>query len=154
MITVLLFLVTVVSVAQNSISGTVVDNNNESIVGVNVIIQGTDKGVQTDMNGKFEIKNVPSGNFKLVISFIGFKTKVIDATASNNLGISWSSTTGGTFTGGSTLTPTYTPSAADILAGSVTLTLTATGNTPCGDETSTMILTIDPLPTPGPIWHN
>ncbi|MCF2874644.1 MULTISPECIES: TonB-dependent receptor [unclassified Tenacibaculum] len=85
MTTVLLFLATVVSVAQNSISGTVVDNNNESIVGVNVIIQGTDKGVQTDMDGKFEIKNVPSGNFKLVISFIGFKTKVIDATASNNL---------------------------------------------------------------------
>jgi len=73
--------------------------------------------------------------------------------ASNNAGVIWSSTTGGTFTGGSTLTPTYTPSAADILAGSVTLTLTATGNAPCNDAISTMVLTINPSPTTGPINH-
>ena len=84
----------------------------------------------------------------------GSSHTIVGATASNNTGISWSTTTGGTFSGGSTLTPTYTPSAADITAGSVTLTLTATGNVPCADAISTMILIIVPTPTPGPIYHN
>ena len=88
MTTLLFFLAMVSSVAQNnSISGTVVDNNNELIVGVNVIIQGTNKGVQTDINGKFEIKKVPASNQKLVISFIGFKTKIITVTPPSNLTI-------------------------------------------------------------------
>jgi len=68
------------------------------------------------------------------------------SSASNNAGVSWSSSGTGAFTNGTTLTPTYTPSAADILAGSVTLTLTATGNTPCSDATSPMVLTIVPAP--------
>ena len=84
----------------------------------------------------------------------GLTHTISGASASNNAGISWTSTGTGTFTGGSTLTPTYTPSAADIAAGSVTLTLTATGNAPCGDVISTMTLTINPTPITGPIYHN
>jgi hypothetical protein len=73
--------------------------------------------------------------------------------ASNNTGLSWTTSGTGALSGGNTLTPTYTPSAADIAAGSVTLTLTATGNTPCNDAISTMILTINPSPITGPINH-
>ena len=73
--------------------------------------------------------------------------------ASNNTGVSWTTSGTGTLSGGNTLTPTYTPSAADIAAGNVTLTLTATGNSPCSDAISTMVLTIDPSPTTGPINH-
>ena len=73
--------------------------------------------------------------------------------ASNNTGLSWTTSGTGTLSGGNTLTPTYTPSAADIAAGSVTLTLTATGNTACNDAISTMILTINPSPITGPINH-
>ena len=72
---------------------------------------------------------------------------VISATATNYSVISWTSTGTGTFVGGTTLTPTYTPSAADIAAGNVTLTLTALGNSPCSDATSAMVLTIIPAPT-------
>jgi len=71
---------------------------------------------------------------------------VSGATATNYSSLTWSSSGNGTFTGTSTLTPTYTPSAADIIIGSVTLTLTATPGAPCfTDATSTMLLTIDPL---------
>jgi len=42
-------------------------------------------------------------------------------------GCSWTTSGSGSFTGVNTTTPTYTPSAADISAGSVTLTMTATG---------------------------
>ena len=73
--------------------------------------------------------------------------------AANYSSIGWASTGTGTFTNGTTLTPTYDPSAADIAAGSVTLTLTSIGNAPCSDATSTMVLTINPLPVTGPIIH-
>lgn len=71
---------------------------------------------------------------------------VFDATASNYSAINWSHNGSGVLVGGNTLTPSYTPSAADALAGSVTLQLTAFGNAPCGDVTDTKILTVSPLP--------
>ena len=73
--------------------------------------------------------------------------------ASNNTGLSWTTSGTGSFNPTNTLTPIYTPSAADIAAGNVTLTLTATGNSPCNDAISTMILTINPSPITGPINH-
>ncbi|MDC3229259.1 hypothetical protein OAT87_01490, partial [Flavobacteriaceae bacterium] len=69
------------------------------------------------------------------------------ATASGFDSISWSSATGGTFINGTTLTPTYTPTAGDIGLGSVTLTLTATSVAPCaGTVTDEMVLTIQNQP--------
>ena len=43
----------------------------------------------------------------------------------------WTRSGDGTFTSSSSLTTTYIPGASDILNGTVTLTLTASGNTPC-----------------------
>ena len=69
------------------------------------------------------------------------------STATNYSVVTWSSSGTGTFSNVNSLTAaTYTPSATDITAGSVTLTLTATGNSPCGNVTSTKILTITKLP--------
>lgn len=70
------------------------------------------------------------------------------ALVANESSVLW--TTSGTGTIGSPTSPngaTYTPSPADILAGSVTLTLTAYGNSPCGNATSNKTLTIRRLPT-------
>jgi trimeric autotransporter adhesin len=67
---------------------------------------------------------------------------VTGASATNNSGVNWTTSGDGTFLNGTTLTPTYTPGVADILAGTVTLTLTATGNAPCANATSNMTLTI------------
>ena len=71
---------------------------------------------------------------------------VFDATASNYSAINWTHNGSGVLVGGNTLTPSYTPSAADALAGSVTLQLTAFGNIPCGDVTDTKVITVSPLP--------
>ncbi len=68
--------------------------------------------------------------------------------ASNYTSVLWTSSGTGTFTNDTSLTTcTYTPSAADITAGSVTITLTANGNAPCGAVTSSKTLTIRALPT-------
>jgi hypothetical protein len=56
---------------------------------------------------------------------------ITTATASNNVGVQWSTSGDGTFTGGNTITPTYTPGPSDNNNGSVILTLVATKNFPC-----------------------
>jgi hypothetical protein len=72
---------------------------------------------------------------------------ITGASATNQASVNWTSSGTGTFTNGTTLTPNYTPSAADISAGSVTLTLTAVGNSPCANAVSAKSLTIITAPT-------
>jgi hypothetical protein len=72
---------------------------------------------------------------------------VNDATASNYNTISWTENGAGSITGGvNTLTPTYTPAAGDI-GGTITLTLTATGNGPCANISDAKFLYVDRTPT-------
>ena len=61
----------------------------------------------------------------------------------------WTSSGNGSFLGGATnLNARYCPSAADIAAGTVTLTLTSTGQqSPCGEATAEVIVTINPRPS-------
>ena len=70
------------------------------------------------------------------------------ASASNQSGILWTSSgTAGTIANANSLVnATYTPSAADIAAGFVTLTLTANGNGNCVAATSTKTVTINAMP--------
>ncbi|MBK8498602.1 MAG: gliding motility-associated C-terminal domain-containing protein, partial [Flavobacteriales bacterium] len=58
----------------------------------------------------------------------------------------WSGGTGTFSPSANTLNATYTPGAADIAAGQVTLTLTTTGNGNCAPATSTRIITYTPAP--------
>ena len=70
-----LFLSLGMALAQNTISGTVFEDNGEPCIGATVMIQGTKQGTKTDMNGKFSIA-VPSGK-KIVISYIGMVTQTL-----------------------------------------------------------------------------
>ncbi len=74
---------------------------------------------------------------------------ISDATAANYSSLAWTTSGTGSFDHADQINPTYTPSGADITAGSVVLKLTANGNVPCLAATpSTMTLTIHPLPVP------
>ena len=67
------------------------------------------------------------------------------ASASNYATLTWTTSGSGTFSNITQLNPTYFPSAADVAAGSVTLTLTANSNSPCATNPSdTFVLTITP----------
>jgi hypothetical protein len=61
-------------------------------------------------------------------------------------GGAWSSSGTGTFSpNATTLNATYNPSSGDVTAGTVTLTLTSTGQlAPCGAATAQVVVTIDP----------
>lgn len=58
-----------------SVTGTVVDQNGEPLMGVNVIEKGTTNGTMTDMDGRFTL-SVP-GNATLQISYIGYTTEEV-----------------------------------------------------------------------------
>ncbi|GAP44201.1 hypothetical protein TBC1_112367, partial [Lentimicrobium saccharophilum] len=64
------------------------------------------------------------------------------ATATDYTSLLWTSSGTGTFDDATILAATYTPSAADIAAGSVTLTLTAQSAAPCVEASDAMVLTI------------
>ena len=49
------------------------DTNNSPLIGANVILEGTSLGAATDDKGKYEIKNIPTGNYTITVSYIGFR---------------------------------------------------------------------------------
>src|SRR5687768_4366480 len=77
----ILFLLTASVFAQNgTISGTVTDaKSGETVVGANVVIQGTTVGSATDIDGKFNIQNVKPGTYDLSVTFVTYKAHVIPA---------------------------------------------------------------------------
>ena len=88
----LLFLLTSISTfaQSNTITGTVSDTDGMPLPGVNVIVKGTNNGVQTDFDGEYSIK--ASEGDVLVFSFVGMITAeitvqqatTIDATLEQN----------------------------------------------------------------------
>ncbi len=61
---------------QIAVTGTIADEQGETMPGVNILIKGTTTGVITNVDGKFNI-NVPDANTVLQISFVGYTTQEI-----------------------------------------------------------------------------
>jgi gliding motility-associated-like protein len=68
---------------------------------------------------------------------------ISSSSSQNVINYQWNTTGSGVFSNPNTLHPVYTPSPADISAGSVILTVTANSTFPCANVTDTMILTIN-----------
>ncbi|MBX2842587.1 MAG: SusC/RagA family TonB-linked outer membrane protein [Flammeovirgaceae bacterium] len=58
------------------VSGVVIDDEGESLVGATVLLKGTTQGTITDINGKFQLQ-VPDEVSVLQVSYIGFKDKEV-----------------------------------------------------------------------------
>ena len=66
---------------SGSITGRILDEeNNDPLIGANVIVVGTTMGAATDLNGNYLIQNVPVGAVSLNVSYIGYEEKSIDLT--------------------------------------------------------------------------
>ncbi len=64
---------------EGTIRGTIKDiKSKEDLVGATVFIEGLGKGTAADINGFFSISRVPAGNYKLKVSFVGYKIKFIE----------------------------------------------------------------------------
>lgn len=82
---ILLFTLTLFTQAQSgSVSGTITDNTNVSLFGANLMIKNTTIGMQTNENGNFTITPLQDGNYVLVVSSLGYKTREINFSITNN----------------------------------------------------------------------
>lgn len=59
-----------------SVSGTIVDEFGEPIIGANVLVQGTTNGAVTDLDGNFTISGVSSAD-QLVVTYIGYAQQTL-----------------------------------------------------------------------------
>lgn len=67
---------------KKKVSGIILDNNGEPIIGASILVKGTTLGTITDLDGKYSLDNVPE-NATLEISYIGYKTQALKATDKN-----------------------------------------------------------------------
>lgn len=68
--------------ANMTISGTIVDEKGEPLIGASIIPEGlTGVGTTSDLDGNFTFENFPSG-YNVEISYVGYKTQKLDPSTS------------------------------------------------------------------------
>lgn len=73
-----------VAMAQSKVTGTIVDEAGEPIIGASIVVKGSLTGTVTDIDGHFTLNDVPE-NAKLEVSYVGFRSQTL--TPSSNLNI-------------------------------------------------------------------
>lgn len=69
-----------------TVKGQVRDKTGETIIGANVVVDGTTNGVMTDIDGRFELTDVPEDG-KIKVTFVGYKAQVISVKGKKELNI-------------------------------------------------------------------
>ncbi|MCM1077577.1 MAG: TonB-dependent receptor [Bacteroides sp.] len=75
-----------VTAQTKSVTGTVVDESGEPVIGANVAVKDTKLGTVTDFDGNFALNNVP-GNAVLVISYVGYTTEEVSVAGKNVINV-------------------------------------------------------------------
>lgn len=65
-------------------TGQVIDENKEPMIGVSILIVGTSTGTVTDFDGNYTL-NVPKDSKELQFSYVGYETKVITIPVNSNV---------------------------------------------------------------------
>jgi iron complex outermembrane receptor protein len=88
-ITILLLVAYINLFAQFNLSGTIADEQGNFLPGASVKIQNTQFGAGTDSNGSFTIKNIPAGEYIILVSFVGFENYInsIEIESDKNISI-------------------------------------------------------------------
>ena len=68
------------------VTGKVLDENGEPVIGASIKVTGTTTGTITDFDGNFTLNNVPKGA-KIEISYIGYLTQTVEAKGNEPLTI-------------------------------------------------------------------
>lgn len=81
----ILALSSIVTVAQTRpLSGTVIDENDEALIGATVKVEGTNQATATDVDGKYTVAVKTGGKVTLSISYIGYKTATVEVGPEEN----------------------------------------------------------------------
>ncbi len=68
-----------------TVTGTVIDENDEPLIGVNVVVEGTSTGTATDFDGNFSLQ--VDRNAKLTFSYIGYMSQTVNVLGTGPLRI-------------------------------------------------------------------
>jgi len=75
--TLFMFVFAVNTYAQNPLQGIVTDaETGESVIGCNILLQGTTIGTITGMDGEYAFKNIPNGTYNVIYSFISYEKQI------------------------------------------------------------------------------
>jgi len=72
-----------ITFAQNTISGSVTDSNNQPISGANIKVVGDSAGTVSDADGKFTLDTSKTGSLTLEVTSVGFESKSVKLASSN-----------------------------------------------------------------------
>ena len=82
----LVLLLANIVLAQTSISGTVVDaENQEAIPGANIIVVGSNTGAVADFNGNFTLNTSADFPLMLQVSYIGYGSQTVEVLSADEL---------------------------------------------------------------------
>ena len=73
---IVMLITTGVAIAQQSITGSVVDEDGVTLIGVSILVEGSTTGTVTDIDGNYSI-NVPEDNNVLLFSYTGFAPQTV-----------------------------------------------------------------------------
>jgi len=66
---------------QNSLSGKIIDKETqEPLIGAHIYIPDLQKGTITDIDGLFELKDLPQGTFLIEVGYLSYSTQVLKTT--------------------------------------------------------------------------
>lgn len=69
------------SFAQNTVTGSVTDANNQSVTGANVQVVGDNTGTVTDADGKFSLNTSKTLPFTIEVTNVGYESKKMSVTS-------------------------------------------------------------------------
>lgn len=81
------FMISVHAQETSKVSGTVLDETGQPLIGASVVIKGTTLGVITDFDGRFELENVSLKKGVLTVSYVGYKSKNVQVNGQTDLKI-------------------------------------------------------------------
>lgn len=87
--TILLLTITTLAIAQTKVTGKVLDEKGEAVIGANVVIKDSYDGASVGVDGTFSFTTTETGNQVLVVSAIGYKAieRTIDLSKSVDVAI-------------------------------------------------------------------
>jgi TonB-dependent receptor len=66
---------------KGGVKGVISDSKSEEVlIGANILIQGTDLGTSTDLDGSYVLQNISPGDYNLVFSYTSYKTQIVRVT--------------------------------------------------------------------------
>lgn len=69
-----------------TVTGTVTDENQETLIGVNILVEGTSTGTVTDVDGTYRL-DLPDGNVNLVFSYTGYAEQTVSVNSRSAINV-------------------------------------------------------------------